>query len=72
MAESFGATGPFEHRGGIDNCTGCGEIIHSGDLVAPITPDRPDRLVCVGCWWRVECDLPLPAWTPRRGPQALH
>ena len=63
---------PFEYPGNVDSCTGCAEIIHGGDLVAPITEDRPDRLLCIACWWRVESDPPRPAWAPRRSPRTLH
>ena len=57
---------PFEWTGSIDSCTGCAEVIHRGDMVAAVTEDRPDRVLCVACWWRLACDLPLPAWAPRR------
>lgn len=53
---------PFEHLGSPDTCLGCGEIIVAHDLVAALAPERPDRIVCVGCWWLDSCDLPLPAW----------
>ena len=54
---------PYEYAGNGDICTGCVEIIHDGDVVGPISDDRPEQLLCVACWWSRECDLPLPAWT---------
>lgn len=60
---------PFEYAGGRDTCMGCADIIGAGDMVAPVSDDRPDRLLCVACWWLAGCDLALPRWarpgTPR-------
>jgi hypothetical protein len=53
---------PFEYAGTGDTCTGCADIIRSGDTVGPISGDRPDRLLCVGCWWLQASELPLPRW----------
>ena len=36
-----------------------------GDTVGLLSDDRPDRMLCVACWWLRECDLPLPGWAPR-------
>ncbi len=54
---------PFEYSGGGDTCIGCVDIIRTGDMVAPISADRLDRLCCIACWWLQACDLPLPRWT---------
>lgn len=56
---------PFEYGGQCDSCIGCAETIHAGDTVGLLSDDRPDRLLCVACWWLRECDLPLPGWAPR-------
>ena len=56
---------PFEYGGGRDTCMGCAEVIHRGDMVAPVSDDRPERLLCVACWWSRQCDLPLPGWARR-------
>lgn len=56
---------PFEYSGNCDSCIGCAETIHAGDTVVLLSEDRPERLLCVACWWLMECDLPLPAWAPR-------
>lgn len=53
---------PYEYPGGRDSCMGCADIIHAGDTVVPMSEDRPDRLLCVACWWLQECDLALPRW----------
>jgi hypothetical protein len=31
-------------------------------MVAAISDDRPDRLVCVACLWLTECDMVWPRW----------
>jgi hypothetical protein len=54
---------PFEYAGSTDTCIGCADILHAGDTVAPISEDRPDRLLCVSCWWLQACELPLPGWS---------
>ena len=54
---------PFEYTGRGDTCMGCVDVIASGEMVAPISDERPERLLCVACWWFQECDLPLPAWS---------
>jgi hypothetical protein len=54
---------PFEYVGGAETCIGCADIIRSGDTVAPISEDRPDRLLCVACWWLQASELPLPRWS---------
>jgi hypothetical protein len=59
---------PFAYAGGRDTCIGCADIIRTGDMVAPISEDRPDRLVCVACWCLAECDLAWPRWA-RPAPQ---
>ena len=56
---------PYEYAGGRASCIGCADIIHTGDTFVPLSDDRPDRLLCVACWWLHECDLPLPRWTRR-------
>ena len=56
---------PFEFGGSRETCIGCGTVVHAGDLVTPISSDRPDRLLCVGCWWLQACELPLPGWARR-------
>lgn len=56
---------PFEYVGRPDTCMGCGTLIHPGHLVAPVTADRDDRLLCAACYWLEACGLPLPAWSPR-------
>lgn len=53
---------PFEYAGSGDTCIGCVDIIRPGDTVGPISDDRPDRLLCVGCWWLRASELPLPRW----------
>jgi hypothetical protein len=53
---------PYEYAGGRDSCIGCADIIHPGDSVVALSDDRPDRLLCVACWWLQECDMPLPRW----------
>lgn len=53
---------PYEYAGGRDSCMGCADIIHTGDTVVPMSEDRPDRLLCVACWFLAECDLALPRW----------
>lgn len=53
---------PFEYSGGSDTCIGCADIIHPGDTVAAVSDDRPDRLLCVACWWLQACDVALPRW----------
>jgi hypothetical protein len=53
---------PFEYAGGRDTCIGCADIIRTGDMVAAISDDRPDRLVCVACLWLTECDMVWPRW----------
>ncbi len=57
---------PFEYTGRGETCMGCVEIIGAGDMVAPLSEDRPERLLCVACWWLHACDLPLPGWTRGR------
>ena len=57
---------PFEFPGGRDSCIGCADIIRPGDTVVPLSDDRPDRLLCVACWWSQECDMPLPRWARRQ------
>lgn len=59
---------PYDYAGGRDSCLGCADIIHAGDPVVPMSEDRPDRLLCVACWWLQECDLALPRWS--RGERA--
>lgn len=54
---------PFEYGGSADTCIGCADIIQGGDVVAPISVDRPDRLLCVACWWLRAAELPLPRWS---------
>ena len=56
-------TAPFEFAGGRETCFGCVDIIHAGDTVAPVSDDRPDRLLCVACWWLRSCELALPRWS---------
>ena len=56
---------PYEYAGGRDSCIGCADIIHTGDTVVPLSDDRPDRLLCVACWWSRECDMVLPRWARR-------
>ena len=53
---------PFEYHGRAETCIGCADIIRDGDSVAPVADDRPDRLLCVACWWLVACELPPPGW----------
>ena len=53
---------PYEYAGGRDSCIGCADIIRPGDSVVALSDDRPDRLLCVACWWLQECDMPLPRW----------
>lgn len=53
---------PFRYVGRADTCIGCVDVIRPGDTVAPISDDRPDRLLCVVCWWLQACELPLPRW----------
>jgi hypothetical protein len=53
---------PYEYAGGRDTCLGCADIIRTGDPVAAMSEDRPERLLCVACWWLQECDLALPRW----------
>ncbi len=53
---------PFRYVGRADTCIGCVDVIRAGDTVAPVSHDRPDRLLCVACWWLQACDLPLPGW----------
>lgn len=54
---------PYEYAGRGETCIGCVDIIHAGDTVASMSEDRPDRLLCIACWWLQECDLTLPSWT---------
>ena len=54
---------PYEYAGNGDICTGCVEIIHKGDMVAPVSDERSQHMLCVACWWSRACDLPLPAWS---------
>ncbi len=54
---------PFEYDGSGEICMGCVEIIRPGDMVAPVSEDRPDRLLCIACWWLRSCELALPAWS---------
>ena len=54
---------PFEYVGRGEVCMGCVDVIRAGDTVAPVADDRPERLLCVACWWLQECALPLPRWT---------
>ena len=61
---------PFEYAGRMDTCLGCADIIGTGDTVAPISGDRPDRLLCVSCWWLQACELPLPGWSRGAGGRA--
>ncbi|MDQ3896323.1 MAG: hypothetical protein M3326_03560 [Actinomycetota bacterium] len=56
-------TAPFEYAGRGDTCMGCVDTIHAGETVAAMSDERPERLLCVACWWLQACDLPLPAWT---------
>ena len=56
---------PYEYAGGRDSCIGCADIIHAGDVVVAVSDDRPDRLLCVACWWSQECDMALPRWARR-------
>lgn len=58
---------PFEYGGSGETCIGCTTLIAAGDMVAPISEDRPDRLVCAACWWLQACELPLPGWSRRSG-----
>ncbi len=53
---------PYEYTGRGDTCMGCVDVIAAGEMVAPMSDDRPERLLCVACWWLVECELPLRAW----------
>ena len=57
---------PYEFPGGRASCIGCADIIRTGDTVVPLAEDRPDRLLCVACWWSLECDMPLPRWARRQ------
>ncbi len=54
---------PFEYAGSGDACIGCADIIGAGDSVAPISEERPDRLLCIACWWLRASELPLPRWS---------
>lgn len=54
---------PFEYGGHGEVCMGCVDVIRAGDTVAPVADDRPERLLCVACWWLQESGLPLPRWT---------
>ena len=56
---------PFEYVGSVETCLGCVNVIHTGDIVAPVSEDRSDRLLCVACWWLDGCGLPLPMWETR-------
>lgn len=58
---------PFEYGGRGETCIGCGLIINAGDMVAPVSGDRPDRLLCTACWWLSACELPLPGWSRQKG-----
>ncbi len=58
---------PYRYVGRPDTCIGCADIITAGHTVAPISDDRPDRLLCVACWWLQACELPLPRWTRGSG-----
>lgn len=58
---------PFEYVGRRETCIGCVDVIHAGDLVVPISEERPDRLLCVACWWLLACELPVPGWTRSSG-----
>ena len=53
---------PFEYVGHGEVCMGCVDVIRAGDTVVAVAQDRPERLLCVACWWLQECDLPLPRW----------
>ena len=53
---------PQEYAGHGETCMGCADVIRAGDMVGAVSDERPDRLLCVACWWLRECDLPLPAW----------
>ena len=53
---------PFDYDGRTDTCTGCADVVHAGDMVVPVTEDRPDRLLCIACWWFLAAGLALPAW----------
>lgn len=55
-------TAPFEYTGRGDTCMGCVDVISAGEIVAPMSNERPERLLCVACWWLQECDLPFQAW----------
>ncbi len=61
---------PFEYAGKTDTCIGCADIIRTGDTVAAISEDRPDRLLCVSCWWLQASELPLPGWSRGTGGRA--
>lgn len=63
---------PFEYTGRGDVCTGCAEVILAGDLAGTLSEDRPERLLCVTCWWLRSCQLPLPAWAGRGAPAPHH
>ena len=56
-------TAPHEYTGRGDTCMGCVDIIRRGEMVVPVSEERPDHLLCVACWWLQECDLDLPAWS---------
>jgi hypothetical protein len=58
---------PFEYVGHGEVCMGCVDVIRTGDTVAPVDEDRPERLLCVACWWLQQCDLSLPSWTRPAG-----
>lgn len=56
---------PFEYSGSSETCIGCVDLIRAGDTVGTFSEDRPERLLCVACWWLQACDLPLPGWSRR-------
>ena len=58
---------PFQYVGRGDVCMGCVDVVRAGDTVAAVDDDRPERIVCVACWWLQECDLPLPRWSRPAG-----
>jgi hypothetical protein len=53
---------PHEYAGQGETCLGCADVIRAGDMVVAMSDERPERLLCVSCWWLLECDLPVPAW----------